>query len=81
MTGAAGRTGKLILEKLLEHNFFSGFGLVHSKQVDFFRRSMSLPPILEGRLQVAFPLRLSSDAGQLALTFCQLAWFGSVMYT
>ena len=33
VTGAAGRTGKIVLEKLLKHDYFAGFGLVRTKEV------------------------------------------------
>lgn len=36
VTGAAGRTGKIVLKKLLNHDFYAGFGLVRTKQVRYY---------------------------------------------
>jgi len=33
ITGAAGGTGRLVFEKLLNHDFYEGNALVHTKEV------------------------------------------------
>jgi uncharacterized protein YbjT (DUF2867 family) len=50
ITGAAGGTGRLVFEKLLNHDFYEGNALVHTKESVKKLKDLEIP---EGRISVA----------------------------
>ena len=52
ITGAAGGTGRLVFEKLLNHDFYEGNALVHTKEVSPPTDTPLIPSFLKAAVAV-----------------------------